>query len=110
MGVDFGGEIKTLSILEAHQDVVFKLPDLPDAKVMASSEFTDVEMYHIGDHVLAVQGHPEFTTKYLSGAIKKNQKLLKLSDEEANQKLKSLKEKEPDTKEWKLIFQTWFRK
>jgi len=107
--IDISGDIKTLAILEAHQDVVYKLPDLPDTEVMGSSPFTDIEMYHIGDYMMSVQGHPEFTTEYLSGAIKKNQKLLKLSDEEANEKVESLKEKDPNTKEWKLIFQTWFR-
>lgn len=103
------GEVKTLSILEAHQDVVYKLPDLPDTEVMGSSPFTDVEMYHIGDYMMAVQGHPEFTTEYLSGAIKKNQKVMKLSDEQANAILKNLKDKDPSTKEWKSIFQKWLR-
>ncbi len=107
--IDIPGDTKTLAILEAHQDVVYKLPDLPDTKVMGSSQFTKVEMYRIGDYMLAVQGHPEFTTEYLSGAIKKNQKVLALSDDAAAEILENLKERDPSTKEWKLIFQTWLR-
>ena len=107
--IDIPRDTKTLSILEAHQDVVYKLPDLPDTKVMGSSQFTDVEMYHIGDYMMAVQGHPEFTTEYLSGAIKKNKKISKLSDEAADTILQSLKERDPSTKEWRLIFQKWLR-
>ena len=100
---------KSLGILEAHQDCVFKLPShLKDAKILASSMYTDVEMYHIGDYILSVQGHPEFSTAYLKNAIKKNLKYLNLTKDEAEQILATMKT-EPSRKEWENMFRTWLR-
>lgn len=47
-----------LKVLQVHRDQVSEVP--PGAEVLASSERTGIEMYAIGDHVLAIQGHPEF--------------------------------------------------
>ncbi|KAI5073803.1 hypothetical protein GOP47_0011816 [Adiantum capillus-veneris] len=49
----------SLNILEAHQDEVFELP--PGGEVLASSKTTCVEIFAMGNQVLGVQGHPEFT-------------------------------------------------
>ncbi|MCO5586431.1 hypothetical protein L7F22_040371 [Adiantum nelumboides] len=49
----------SLTILEAHQDEVFELP--PGGEVLASSETTRIEIFGMGNQVLGVQGHPEFT-------------------------------------------------
>lgn len=32
----------------------------PGAELLASSEQTGIEMYSVGEHTLAIQGHPEF--------------------------------------------------
>ena len=32
----------------------------PGAELLASSERTGIEMFAVGDHILAIQGHPEF--------------------------------------------------
>jgi hypothetical protein len=32
----------------------------PGAELLASSERTGIEMYSVGEHALAIQGHPEF--------------------------------------------------
>jgi GMP synthase-like glutamine amidotransferase len=39
-------------------DQVSELP--PGAELLASSEQTGIEMYSVGEHTLAIQGHPEF--------------------------------------------------
>lgn len=44
-------------IMEVHQDKVWELP--AGAKVLASLSKTSVEMFCAGDHMLAIQGHPE---------------------------------------------------
>lgn len=49
----------SLSILEAHQDEVFEVP--PGGEVLASSDKTCIEIFAMGNQVLGVQGHPEFT-------------------------------------------------
>lgn len=48
----------TLCLHEFHQDQVLEVP--PGATLLASSERCPVEMYAVGDHVLCIQGHPEF--------------------------------------------------
>ncbi|KAG0582537.1 hypothetical protein M758_3G066700 [Ceratodon purpureus] len=47
-----------LKVLEVHRDQVSEIP--PGAELLASSERTGVEMFSVGEHVLAIQGHPEF--------------------------------------------------
>eukprot|EP00250_Pteridium_aquilinum_P003993 c14247_g1_i1 orf=557-1393(+) len=49
----------SLRILEIHQDEVFELP--PGGEVLASSEKTRIEIFAMGNQVLGIQGHPEFT-------------------------------------------------
>nr|XP_009759905.1 PREDICTED: putative glutamine amidotransferase YLR126C [Nicotiana sylvestris] len=57
----------TLSIIECHQDEVWEVPK--EAKVMACSDKTRVEMFTIGDHILGIQGHPEYTKDILNNLI-----------------------------------------
>jgi GMP synthase (glutamine-hydrolysing) len=47
-----------LHLLQSHQDAVLRPP--PGATVLAGSACTAHEILAIGDHVLTVQGHPEF--------------------------------------------------
>lgn len=47
-----------LKVLKVHRDQVSELPQ--GAELLASSERTGVEMFAVGEHVLAIQGHPEF--------------------------------------------------
>ncbi|KAK9266417.1 hypothetical protein L1049_025343 [Liquidambar formosana] len=56
-----------LSVIQCHQDEVWEVP--LGAKVIAFSEKTGVEMFSIGDHVLGIQGHPEYTKDILFNLI-----------------------------------------
>jgi GMP synthase-like glutamine amidotransferase len=47
------------SLYFAHQDQVINLP--PEAEHLGGNDFCPNAMYAIGDQVLGVQGHPEFT-------------------------------------------------
>eukprot|EP00484_Ammonia_sp_Unknown_P026864 CAMPEP_0197042414 /NCGR_PEP_ID=MMETSP1384-20130603/18795_1 /TAXON_ID=29189 /ORGANISM="Ammonia sp." /LENGTH=278 /DNA_ID=CAMNT_0042473509 /DNA_START=150 /DNA_END=983 /DNA_ORIENTATION=- len=100
----FGVEWKdqnSLFIHQAHIDAVYRLPaHLQDAHVLAYSPYTDIEMYHIGEFIVGVQGHPEFTTPYLSHAIKKNQKNMKLTRCQIEEVMKSMEENQASTTEW----------
>lgn len=42
---------------------VWQVP--PQAEVMAWSEKTGVEMFRYGDHILGIQGHPEYSKDIL---------------------------------------------
>nr|DAD40903.1 TPA_asm: hypothetical protein HUJ06_015226 [Nelumbo nucifera] len=52
-----------LPIIECHRDEVWELP--PYAEVMAWSDKTRVEMFRYGDHIMGIQGHPEYTKDVL---------------------------------------------
>ncbi|KAK9275944.1 hypothetical protein L1049_023219 [Liquidambar formosana] len=57
----------SLSIIECHQDEVWEVP--LGAEVIAFSDKTGVEMFTIGDHILGIQGHPEYTKDILCNLI-----------------------------------------
>lgn len=90
-----------ISIIECHQDEVYKVP--LGAEILASSGKTNVEMFSLGDNILGIQGHPEYTADILfnlvDGLIDKNLIGEKMSDE-AN---KSLQNSKPDAEIWQII-------
>jgi GMP synthase-like glutamine amidotransferase len=51
-----------ISLLACHQDQVVELP--AGAEVLASSAFCEYAMFAVGDNVLTVQAHPEFSLDY----------------------------------------------
>ncbi|WP_432464243.1 glutamine amidotransferase-related protein [Agarivorans sp. QJM3NY_33] len=63
-----------LHILVSHQDQVLQLPE--HAERLASSDFCPNFMFQIGQHILAIQGHPEFEYGYAEALIDKRQQLL----------------------------------
>nr|CAB3449065.1 unnamed protein product [Digitaria exilis] len=66
-----GGELLVLptsaAIVEVHQDEVWEIP--PGAAVVAYSEKTRVEAFVVGENVLGIQGHPEYTTDILLNLV-----------------------------------------
>ncbi|TVU09578.1 hypothetical protein EJB05_43072, partial [Eragrostis curvula] len=54
-------------ITEIHQDEVWEVP--AGAEVLASSDKTGVEMFRVGEHMLGVQGHPEYTNDILLSLV-----------------------------------------
>ncbi|KAL9284896.1 hypothetical protein ACSQ67_024720 [Phaseolus vulgaris] len=52
-----------LSIIECHRDEIRELP--PKAEVIAWSEKTGIEMFKYGDHIMGIQGHPEYSKDIL---------------------------------------------
>ena len=50
-----------------HQDQVTKLPE--DAEVLGSAEHCDVAMFTVGDTMLGIQAHPEFTAAYAEALL-----------------------------------------
>ncbi|EER96759.1 gamma-glutamyl peptidase 3 [Sorghum bicolor] len=54
-------------ITEVHQDEVWEVPE--GAEVLASSDKTGVEMFCVGEHMLGIQGHPEYTKDILLSLV-----------------------------------------
>ncbi len=57
-------EQQHIRLLYSHQDQVERLPR--EARRLASSDFCPNAAFFIGDQVLGLQGHPEFTRDYLT--------------------------------------------
>ncbi|GBG66438.1 hypothetical protein CBR_g61481 [Chara braunii] len=58
---------RVIRIFEVHQDQVTTIP--PGAELLGSSGRTPVEMFAVGNHVLAIQGHPEFSKEIVEKFI-----------------------------------------
>ncbi|XAR72416.1 hypothetical protein NMG60_11019042 [Bertholletia excelsa] len=54
---------KLLSVIECHRDELLEPP--PKAEVIAWSNRTGIEMFRYGDHIMGIQGHPEYTVDIL---------------------------------------------
>ena len=66
--------LKFYSLIVSHKDQVFRLPR--EAKRLASTKDCPNSMYCIGDHILGIQGHPEFSKKYSRDLIEMRRELL----------------------------------
>ncbi|CAI8587882.1 unnamed protein product [Vicia faba] len=53
-----------LSIIECHRDEIRELP--AKAEVTAKSDKTGIEMFRYGDHIMGIQGHPEYSKDILN--------------------------------------------
>lgn len=51
-------DVTSFTILTSHRDQVLELPG--GAELVATADYCPVGAYRIGDHVLCVQGHPEW--------------------------------------------------
>ena len=65
---------RNLDILVSHQDQVVRAA--AGAQVLASSEFCDNAVSQVGEHILTLQGHPEFTKDYARALMTARRNLL----------------------------------
>ncbi|XP_072979980.1 gamma-glutamyl peptidase 3-like isoform X1 [Typha angustifolia] len=94
-------------IIECHQDEVFEVPF--GADVLAFSEKTGVEMFAIGDHILGIQGHPEYSKDILHNIIDRlicNESIERGFAEDAWAKVEAA---EPDTNFWKKLCKSFLK-
>ena len=62
------------ALLYSHKDQVSILP--PGATLLASSNNCPNAMFTVGEHMLALQGHPEFIKEYSQGLMELRQEML----------------------------------
>jgi GMP synthase-like glutamine amidotransferase len=60
-------KIDNIDVMVFHQDQVVQLPK--DSLVLASSDFCPNYMVHYNNHMLSIQGHPEFNTQMIEGIL-----------------------------------------
>ncbi|WP_151703455.1 glutamine amidotransferase-related protein [Nitrincola alkalilacustris] len=65
-----------LNLIVSHQDQVIKLPE--GAQVLASSDFCPYYMLQIDNHILTVQGHPEFSKAYSHDLMENRREIIPL--------------------------------
>ncbi|GJY05120.1 gamma-glutamyl peptidase 5-like protein [Tanacetum coccineum] len=91
----------TLSLIECHRDEVYELPS--NVEVLAWSDKTQVEMFKCGDHIMGVQGHPEYTRDILLHLIDRLLQRNLIEESYAVEARANMKEKEPDREAWKEL-------
>ncbi|URE32690.1 Homoserine O-succinyltransferase [Musa troglodytarum] len=96
---------KILGVCFGHQ--VWQVP--PQAEVMAWSEKTGVEMFRYGDHILGIQGHPEYSKDILRHLLDRllQRNLIQTCHAEAAKA--SLDAREPDREAWKRLCKGFLR-
>ena len=78
----------SIGLIHSHQDQVTNLP--AEAKLIATSSKVPVAMFSIGDHIMSMQGHPEFTPEYAYDVTtKRKDQLDQEVYDEASQSLKN---------------------
>ena len=68
---DLNREIK---LIHSHQDQITKLPD--QATLVASNKNVPMAMYYIDNHIMSIQGHPEFTNEYAYDVVCKRRDII----------------------------------
>ena len=58
---------KGIDVMAFHQDQVVQLPE--GSEVLASSDFCPNYMVQYNNHMLSIQGHPEFNTQIVEGVL-----------------------------------------
>ncbi|KAK2374959.1 gamma-glutamyl peptidase [Trifolium repens] len=90
-----------LSIIQCHRDEVQELPTKAD--IIAKSDMTGIEMFKYDDHIMGIQGHPEYSKDLLlhliDRLIQKNF-IMEAIDVGARERAVML---EPDTNAWKRL-------
>ncbi|KAK8617589.1 hypothetical protein V6N13_080499 [Hibiscus sabdariffa] len=93
--------LTTLSIIECHRDEIRELP--PKAEVIAWSEKTGVEMFRYGDHVIGIQGHPEYTQDILIHLVDRLRQRTLITDSYSDELKANMGKVEPDKDVWKKL-------
>ncbi|KAG6482137.1 hypothetical protein ZIOFF_058768 [Zingiber officinale] len=90
-----------LPVIEFHRDEVWQLP--PQAEVLAWSEKTGIEMFRYGNHIMGIQGHPEYDKGILLHLIDRllQRNLIQTCHAEAAKA--SIGMRQPDREAWKRL-------
>lgn len=79
---------QTMALLFSHQDQVTRLPE--DSTLLAGNKFCPYQMFTIGNHILGMQGHPEFNVKFAKGRL--TARFERIGAEKVKQAMQTLEE------------------
>lgn len=91
----------TLYTIECHRDEVLELPE--EVEVIGWSNKTKIEMFRYGDHMMGVQGHPEYTKDILLNLIDRLLQRSLIQEDFADEVMNGLKDIEPDRESWRKL-------
>ncbi|KAG9450178.1 hypothetical protein H6P81_010143 [Aristolochia fimbriata] len=104
----YGVQISSpLNAIESHRDQVSRPP--PGSVVLASSAKTNIEMFSVGDHVLGIQCHPEFSKDVMLDIIQSRRAAKSISDEVANEAIQSFEKNELDPTELQALCKAFLK-
>ncbi|KAA6420923.1 MAG: glutamine amidotransferase [Trebouxia sp. A1-2] len=92
-------EGKNFHLHETHFDIIMDVP--PIVTVLGSSKNTPVQMCCVADHFLGLQGHPEFTDKYMEDDLQDRIDSGDLPKEVGEAAIKDLHENAVTDEHWK---------
>lgn len=98
----------SLSVIECHRDEVWELP--PQVEVVAWSEKTGVEMFKYGDHIMGIQGHPEYTKDILLHLIDRLLQRNYIVESYADKVKSKVDTGEPDREAWTKLCTSFLKK
>ncbi|XP_068637404.1 gamma-glutamyl peptidase 3-like [Aristolochia californica] len=96
-----------LNAIESHRDQVSRAP--PGSVILASSAKTNVEMFSVGDHVLGIQCHPEFSKDVMLDIIQQRLATNSISVEVANEAIQSFEQDELGQAELKVLCKAFLK-
>ncbi|XP_043710802.1 gamma-glutamyl peptidase 5-like [Telopea speciosissima] len=97
----------TLKVIECHRDEVWEVP--VGADVIASSDQTRVEMFTLGNNILGIQGHPEYTKDILYYLIDCHTNYNYIEKGFSKNAKSRLEMAEPDRKSWEKICKSFLK-
>ena len=78
---------KEINIIMLCQDQVYQLPD--NSIILARSQECPTAMYRVGENILGIQGHPEFSTTY--NRVLMEARIARIGKQKVNNGIASLK-------------------
>jgi GMP synthase-like glutamine amidotransferase len=88
-----------LNLIASHQDQVVQVTE--QTQVIAASDFCPYFMLQWNDHLLGIQGHPEFSVEYSRALMLERRNIIEPA--RINQGLESLQNLQPDS----ILFARW---
>lgn len=96
-----------LSLFKCHRDEVLDLP--AEAEVIGWSEKTGIEMFRYGNHMLGIQGHPEFNIDIFLHFIDRITNRNLIQEALASDVKMKATLRDPDTDAWKTLCLTFLK-
>ena len=91
---------ESVRLIHSHQDQVTELP--VKAELIAKNDMVPIAMFRVGDHIMSMQGHPEFSEDYAHDVATLRKEIL--GEKVFNRASRSLMKKDSDRLE---VTQWW---